>query len=249
MIIGIISGANDKIPPLPFFARLFNRTTIVSVNSAKNPFCGLAAILPYKTKSLQKMSASKLNRRLCQGYSKLCTLGAEKIVLAKEIKQIISEKNITLPFIPAKNEKQLFFRYVPAALRKTAEKCGINLLEAFICIRDSKMDRITEYLIRELCYDIKNLTVETQNIPRAKVFCDRFFEETGFSVNLSATTPRNFDVLINADNCYFQIGQTLSVSEFDFGYELYGFDVASIDIADFLNSVNTDNLACIYKYI
>ncbi len=247
MLIHIVTEAKEK-PKAPFFNRLFKRITTEELRVSSNPFDALVHVLPYSEKQLEQMSTRRLLRLVKKVYSQLAKRNADRIIVSKQLKTIFFNKRIDFKAIDDDQVRHTFFKLVPEGIRRTARMCEINLLDAAICISDTKMDRISEYLMRELCYDIKKLTLCTNNTAAARAFCEDFFEETGFSVSVCSPPARSPDILIDVDNFSIRIGKDLFFADFDLGYNFNGYQISHTDAAACVKAVESSQLKCIYEY-
>ncbi|MBR5614514.1 MAG: hypothetical protein IKW64_04345 [Clostridia bacterium] len=247
MLIHIVTEAKEK-NKAPLFSRLFKRITTEELRVSSNPFDALVHVLPYSEKQLEQMDTRRLLRLVKKVCLKLERHNANRIVASKPLKAIFLNKQINFKNIDDEQVRRTFFKLVPEGIRRTARMCNINLLDAAICISDTKMDRISEYLIRELCYDIKKLTLCTNNTAAARAFCEDFFEETGFSVSVCATPVRSPDILIDVDDYNVCVGKDLFFADFDLGYDFNGYRISHADAAACIKTVDVSQLKCIYEY-
>lgn len=247
MVIGIVTEAKDKTRN-QFLTRFFKIYSKAWIKNMSNPFDSLVLILPYSKKRLANMSGRRLLKTIEKAVAYMKKCGADKVVVSDFLCGVLTAKSIACEAFGQGKTKKLFLTLAPECVRKTAELIGLDLLNASICISDTKMDRISEYLIRTLCYDTKNLTVITQNTLAAEKFCEAFFDETGLYVGIRETASRLFDVFIDVDEGLIRFGRDIFVRDVDFKYDFDGYKVKSLAAAACLKAVDTSRMICIYEY-
>ena len=222
MVIGVVTEPKKNTKRLTL-QRIFGYISVKSVLCRENPFDLLIAILPYSEKELIRKKDQKVKKLTEKAKRKLVKKGAQEIVFSV----FMNEK-----YNGHKNEaKELFFKYAPQCIRKTTNEMKTNLFESRVCIRDSKMERISENLINQLCFDIKNLVLITENTQKAQKLCERFYDETGLLVEVREGQPQRFDVLIDVDKGCIRFGSDLAVCGADMGYNFFGYNIDQLDVA------------------
>ena len=207
------------------------------IYSDKNPFQLIAAEIPLGKEQVTSMKDRVLTRHVKKAEKLLKENGVETIVLSDKIKSsIVSwgrfEDN-------SQQKKDIFLHAVPHAVRRFAPLCGINLMESKVCIRDSKMDRISEYLMRELCYDTKSLVICTQNKKGGVDLSERFCDETGMPVKICRDISRGtVDVFIDVDNSFVRIGRDMLIDSIKLDFDLGGYEADSLEIASYIKDFN-----------
>lgn len=228
--------------------RLFGTEVTDYISKEKNPFELSVQILPYSKRCLDKMSAKRLSRLVDKAISRLERYDVEKIVFSQELKLLFENKNIVHSSIDADKTRLYFLKLMPLCFRQTAKKCGINLLTSSVCISDTKMDRISAYLMRQLCFDVNDLAICTQNSERAQRLCDEFYDETGLLVQVCKEIKRNTDIVIDVDAASLRIGRDLRVCGADFGFDFSGYNVSHMDVALHLQELDYARIRWIYTY-
>ncbi len=198
---------------------------------AENPFELLLAMLPYDQEKLWRKNPSKVKKLTEKAKQKLIKKGAQEVVFSTNFMDLLEKKGIYEYSDQKKAAKELFLRYTPECLRQTAGKVGIKLFNSRVCIRDIKMERISEYLINMLCYDVKNLALITQNIQKAKTVCEKFYDETGLLVEVKISETNKFDILVDVDKGCIRFGSDLWVCGADMGYNFLDYNVDQLTVA------------------
>ncbi len=207
------------------------------IYSDKNPFELIVAEIPFSKERMSSMKEKVLMRYAKKAEKLLKKSGTEAIVLSDNIKGSLVdwgnfEKNI-------QQKRDIFLHTVPHAIRRFAPECGVDLMEAKVCIRDSKMDRISEYLMRELCYDIRNLIICTQNEKNGADLCEQFCDETGMPIKICRNISYGaVDVFIDVDNGFVRIGRDIVVDGIKLDFDLGGFRADSLEISSYIKGFN-----------
>lgn len=231
-----------------FFKRILRIKIKEEIKNAANPFDLVVGIVPFSEFRLEKMKRSRLETIIRKQQQYLSSCGIKKIVYSDFLKGICKEKGVLLGEVDDETGNVVFLKLAPVCVRQTAKKCGIDLMNALVCIRDVKAGRISEYLMRELCFDTKSLVLCTQNKEHAENICEEFFEETGFLVNtLDYCIPKS-DICIDVDLGEISFGPDLYVRTFDMGFELNGYEVKHTEIAACLPKLCTSEIRCQYSY-
>lgn len=246
MKIGLITEPKAYTGKI-FFKRILGAGIREEIKNSDNPFEAVVQVLPFSKKKLMGMSPVKLKKRIKREQQRLYRCGIEKIVYSVFIKELCRDKNVLMADITSNGDK-VFLSLVPRCIRETAKKCGINLISSSICIRDIKMDRISEYLMQELCFDTKNLAISTQNIHRARMICDRFYEETGLLVDVSESFEKLANICIDVDLAEVSVGNDLIIRNVDFGFDLCGYDAQHMDFAPYLPEFKPEKIKWCYSY-
>lgn len=204
------------------------------ISDERNPFEFTAVRLPYTADRIIKMTEKRRMLLVKKAVILLKKAGISHIVLTNGLKKYSNEIMAVCGGISVADGRKEFYKYIPDAVRIAAKKCSIELLDAKVCISTIRADRITEYLLRELCYDIKNLTVCTEDAENAKMLCRDFSEETGFFPKITSAvqnSPNKADVLIDLDNNRVRIGRNVVIDGVEFDFNLNDFEVNMLDIA------------------
>lgn len=239
--------------PKTYTGRIFLKSILgiaikEEIKHPSNPFELKVGILPFSEAMLNRMPPRRLEKVIKKQQIRLKRCGVEKIVYSDFLKKICGEKTILKEYVDDNCGNILFLKLLPIFIRQTAEKIGIDLINATICIRDSKAGRISEYLMRELCFDTKNLEVCTRERVRFEAVCDRFYEETGLLVKVLDWDMVTADVCIDVDLLELRFGRDLFVRTIDMGFDLDGYVVRHRDIAACLDKFEPDKIKCCYSH-
>ena len=244
MVIGVVTEAKDK----NILQRIFKFLTVKIIEAEENPFKLVAVTIPYTKQKLEKMNyrhCLRLQKRIAKKARKH---GVLRLILTRYV-MCQAFENWKDPLAATVNEgKFLLLKLAPDCIRKATNQMDEKLINQVVCISDFEMDRISEYLIRELCYDTKRIALATQNRERAERFSEAFFEESGLLVEVRPNLPKQQGILINVDEGYIKIGNDLYIRDIDFGYKLFGLDVKSVDIAACLRETPSLKFKGIYSY-
>ncbi len=247
MKIGII--ATPKAYKRRFFLwEILKIIKIEEIKSAANPFELIMGVIPLSDVRLKKMSPQKAERLLLNAKDRLKRFGAEKVLYTDFIKNVCREKGILRDMTTDDSGDKLFLMLMPRCIRETAKKCGMNLLETSVCIRTDKAGRISEYLMKSLCFDTKNIVMCTKNKEHAQKNCDSFFEETGLLVRNIGFNEVPNGIVIDTEKRSVSFGRDLYVNEVDMGFNLDGYIVKHREIAAILKGYKPDNLKWKYSY-
>ncbi len=244
MVIGVVTEAKDK----NILQRIFKVLTKRKFETEENPFKLVAVCVPYSSRELEKMDLRRVLRLFQKAVKKARKAGAERIVLSRSVMRLTREIQAELSDVSLNAGKLLFLGLAPECIRKTAVETGEKLIYQSVCISDFEMDRISEYLVRELCYDTKRMTIVTQNVERAESFCEMFFEESGLLVEVRKDLPKRTGIFINVDYGFIRFGNDLYIRDIDFGYKLFELDVKSVDLAACLRENITREFKGVYSY-
>ena len=244
MVIGIVTEAKDK----SILQRIFKILTVKVIEVGENPFKLVVVTIPFAVQKLEKM-----DRKHCIRLQKRIVKKAKK----HRVQRIILSHSIVCPAFeswkeplvaPLNDGKFLLLKLAPECIRKAASQLDEKLINQVVCISDFEMDRISEYLIRELCYDTNRIVLTIRNRERAEMFSEAFFEESGLLVEVREDLPKQQRILINVDEGYIKFGKDLYIQDIDFGYKLFGLDVKSVDIAACLRDTLPLKFKGIYSY-
>ncbi len=217
MRIGIV--AERRIKTLNPFERYKKEW----INSEKNPFELIIATIPYSIAGLDKTSPKRVKKAVFKAAKMLKASGADKILFStflSEYSDISTDsKNLALSGI------------IPDCIRTVAPKCGIFPPDCKICIRADKMDRITEYLATELCYDTKKLVLCISDNHGATDFQERFFNETGSLAEISCKVPPDAEILIDLTDSTVRIGRDILIDGVELDLDMGGCSVNFLDVA------------------
>lgn len=205
----------------------------------KNPFELISVIIPYSQNSLKRMNPKRLKRVIDKAIGVLENDGTKHVLYSPFIKQISYDDNASGY---AEVKKSLFEKWAYACVMNVAEKYNMKLLDAKVCISDSKLDRISETLMAMLCYDTQNLVLRTDNQNKAQQVRDRFFEETGMNIKITNHININaVDVLIDVDNASVRFGRNLLIDGVSGDFELAGLPIDPVEITAYLGDFGINN--------
>lgn len=225
MRIGIISERRIKTRN-PF--KRYSRETIVS---AKNPFELIIAGIPYSAEKLSGISPKRIKKAVLKAEEILRNSGADKIITTASLKEYTS--------ITFDSKKQIFSAVIPGCIRNIAPKCGIYPPDCRICIRADKMDRITEYLATELCYDTKKVLLYIADKSDVADFQERFFDETGALAEIVCDDSPKADILVDLTVPSVRIGRDILIDGIELDLDMGGCDVNFLDIATYIGEEYT----------
>ena len=233
MLIGIISeSTNEKKRVLG----MLKRRKIEDVVAGTLP-CRIIATEIF-------CRGKKISGKIENAAQRLRENGAERIILSRGLKKYRDMVNHKIWM----GEDELY-RCFPDCVRVVSEKCGINLLKSEVCISATKMDRISEYLLQNFCYDTKKITIYTEDSEAAETVCGKFYDDTGLSVHISRDIKKadSADILVDVDKRNVRIGRNIVVdhAEFDLNIEKYSIDV--LDIVTCLKGFDWVNTIKSYK--
>jgi hypothetical protein len=206
-----------------------------------------AVVIPYTRKKLLSMDDKKLEKVLDRAEKKAAKYKVNAVIYSEFLTEICKGKSHIKKEIYQAGE-MLFIKLIPDCIRVTAKKCGINLLNSCICIKCSKMERIIEYLMRNLCFDTKKLVLAISDTKDAADACDRFFEETGLSVEISEDMFPKADIVIDVERAEVEIVNNLFIRDIDLSLDLMGYKARDIDIAVYAGNLNASDFSCRYDF-
>ena len=200
--------------------RFWGEYTKEFILNSKNPFEILAVTVPYSENQLGRLKSSLKNRVLNKAKTIMEKNGVEKVFFSPSVSRAVNSEDDTSGAGFAKHI--LFPKWAYVCVRLFSKRYGIDPLRSKVCIRHSRMDRISEQFISQLCFDTKMLTVCTNDYCRAQTFRERFLDETGMAVKIADYDAwRDYDIVIDVDGALVRIGRDLivdgAVAEFDFG--------------------------------
>ncbi len=237
MTIGIIAEPKSYTRKF-FYKRLLNIHTFEKIKDAGNPFEAIVEIVPLSRKSLERMKAVRLKKLLFKKIKLLKKNGVTKYLLSDYLLHLCQSKGIDTDIFFNGSGRKLFLKLMPLCIRQIAKKSGIDLFSSMVCISDTKMDRISEYLMRELCFDTKKLYLSTQNIKSAKAFCENFCDETGLWIDICDSPNPHCDIVLDVDSCHIKFGNDLFIRDAKFDFNLCGFNICHTDIVTLLPNQN-----------
>ncbi len=247
MTIGLLTESKSYTGKY-FFKRLFGIRTYEKITSPLNPFDLIAEILPYPFSRLEKMSCIRLKKILGKKVKMFAKLGITKLVLSDRLYKLCKLKQIDTSHFANGNGKRIFLLLMPLCVRQVSKSAGIDLFSANVCISDFKLDRISEYLLRGLCFDTKRICLCTTNQSAAQQLCERFCDETGLWVDIRSNMDCSCDILLDVDECEVKIGHDLFVRDAKYDFFFSDYDICHTDIASLLNVSELSPVGWIYSY-
>ena len=226
-----------------FFKRLFGILIKDRIEKEENPFRIEVRVLPLKVKTIEKMPKKRLKRYIKKASEELSKSGAEKIVFSKFLRSFGLENNQD-----DYKERELFLKLAPLCIRQTAPLCGVDLMRESVCIRAIKMDRISEYLARDMCFDTNNIIINTKTKEQANRFCEDFYDETGLWVRVTDYSDATGGIYIDVDKAEIGFGKNLYVRSIDFGFDFSGYSVNQQDALVHLRGFKRDKIKWCYDY-
>ncbi len=245
MTVGLVTQAKE-CRGQNFLKRLLRKKPRKMESKNKNPFDLIVEIIPFSEEALEKMSSYLLEKLITKRCKRLKHCGVDEIIYSDFLEKLLAEKAV---FLRKQTGQNLFFlKKTPACIRHTAEKCGIDLLKSTICIREVNAGRISEYLMRELCFDTKRIVICTKNKKSAREICDRFFEETGLLVNVFDYDERTANICIDTDANEVKFGPDLYVRDADLDFDFGGYKVSNIRAAGLLTEFEPQKIRWLYSH-
>ncbi len=241
MLIGIVSERTDE---KTCFATFVKET----IFDEHNPFGIVAIRLSHTAEKLEKFTSKRRTAIIRKAIRRLEKADVHHIVFSESLRKYKHELMCEDVFVA--NGENIFYKFVPDAVRKAAHRCSVNLLASKVCITAAGQDRITEYLMREMCYDIKNLTVFTDDTERTQRMCESFAEDTGLfpqTSDIKNSASKNADVLIDLDRHRVRVGRNVVIDGVEFDFKLNGYSVNMLDIAACLGDVDLSDRVISYK--
>ncbi len=220
--IGIITGHPTKPK-----RRFFGGYTKEAILSEKNPFSLTVVYVPFGEDELRELTGRKAEKILTKA-KKLLSEPVDHIVLSDGFDNFFQNEQQWL-----KSAARLeFLSAAPGCIRRISAECGMNLMDAKVCIRDSESDRISETLMKKLCFDTKSMVLCTKDRERGKVICEKFLDETGMVVPVvRGFQDSRADVVIDADRGEIRFGKSVRIDGILLDFELGGANVDSLRVA------------------
>lgn len=250
MRIGIVSECirEEEKALKRFWIRKYVTETISDIN---NPFEVVVLKLPYTLEKIRTMSGKRRASVFRKTVGFLEKEAVDSVVLSNGLKDYQNEIACICQKFSVADGFKLFYKFVPDAVRRISDRCSLKLLDAKVCISSMQEDRITEYLVREMCYDIKNLTICTNDVKRVKLFCDDFAKETGFFprvVDINNCASRKVaDIFVDIDENKVRIGRNVVIDGVNFDFKLNGYPVNMLDIVACLKEIDVSDRVISYN--
>lgn len=225
MRIGII--AERRIKPQSPFER-YQREIIYN---EKNPFELIIVRIPYTAERLDKTSPQRIKKAVLKAEEILKNSGADNIISTLLLKEYSGNTN--------SSGNQAFGAIIPHCIRNVAPRCGIFPPDCKICIRARKMDRITECLATELCYDTKKLIICTPDSHVAASFQQRFYTETGSFAEITEECKADAEILVDLMQPSLRIGRDILIDGIQLDLDMGGSDVDFLEVAACIGEYNT----------
>ncbi len=243
MKIGILSECqrqDDFSQRIPFWRK--SPCGIEMIDEQKNGFLLTAVQLPYTLYQLKTVSEKKRTIALRRACDILISQGISRAVYTKEMKQIFSPRDAVN--IQILQEGELFYHFLPGVLRRLTKKYQLDRLSARLGISDTGLSLMTQRLMNELRYDARYMQLYTSNIEQGEDLSVRFSDEFGVPVTVAQTENMQYcDILIDLDKKKLRIGRDLVVDDFELDFDVGGYDVNTMEIANGLDiPIETDRI-------
>ncbi len=206
----------------------FEKIEREKIESGNNPFELIVARIP----ELENKTPERKRKYRAKAEKILKKENVDRIILSKPVKEACG--------ISGSDERnRLFIEFVPNCIRRLAKSCGLKILESKVCIRDNNPGRITEYLLRELCFDTKRIEICSENRKQTEKIRDVFYEDTGLLITISENPEKSdAEIEIDVQKPSVRIGRDMVVDGIEFGFDLGGCDVDSLEVAATLKNVS-----------
>ncbi len=231
-----------------FWRRILNIPRRKEIKNNHNPFELIVLEIPIPLNSILELKPRKLERKLTNYRQSLLKKGIDRVIFSKFIKEVCKEKNIFFEDIYNKLQNEYFLRVSPLCIRDTAKQCSIDLMRESVCIRSAKLDRISEYLMQQLCFDTNNIFLSTQNIKEANALCEQLYDETGLLIKVLEYPKEYGRICIDTDTAEISFDKNLHIRELDLGFDLGGYEASQTEIAAFLKDFAVQKPRCIYSH-
>lgn len=206
-VVVICEGAKEKNG---FLSRAFKKQSFGGEYRVFEDLTMVPLFIRFGAEELGKMSERRLLRML-RGAVKCAESRGGEITFSEVLCGII-QKRPSLETCFGRyisNKRGCFYKEIPKIVRRLASQCGVDLMRSVICIRDKKASRISEYLIRELCFDTKRILLCTEELETAEELRAAFAAETGMYVSVAgmqSEASAAADVFIDADEMKIRLG-------------------------------------------
>jgi len=201
----------------------FKRYQREQICNKKNPFELIILRIPYTAEELDKISSKRIKRAVFKAEKILKANGTDKIIFTALLRKYSDTLNDP--------GNQIFFTLIPHCIRSVAPKCSIFPPDCRICIKTTEMDRITEHLATELCYDTNRLIICTPDRQNAASFQERFYDETGFLAEITDKCLADAEIVIDLNQPSVRIGRDVRIDSVQFDFDLGGCDVNFLEVA------------------
>lgn len=248
MLVGIVSECTDGVRTRKH-RRFFKHYTVKHFENSDLAVELLAVSMPYTVPEFEKLKPERKRKVIERAVLRLCEYGVRNIVFSSALAGY-RESSKKIAGVKLLDGSDIFYRFVPDMIRKAAKKCGLRLIDARIGIAALKMDRITEYLIRELCFDSKRMTLYTDATDSDSDFFEKMFDETGFAPELkglNACDPRHGDIFIDTDRHAVRVGRDMVIDSLELELDIGGYRIDTLDVAACLGTRKISCLCLKYK--
>jgi len=204
------------------------------INHEKNPFELIVIIIPYSEEQFEDMADCRRQKVISKAKRQLLNDMVDDVIFTKGLyKYAAGDKNL----LSMRNK--LFLSIIPLCIKTMVPKCGMTFPLNEICIIDSKLERINEYFLEEICYDAKALKLCTQNTETATSLCERFYDETGLPVQIVKDLKKSYvDILIDTENARIKFGKDLIIDGAELDLYTAGYEVDFLEIAACVKNVD-----------
>ncbi len=223
--IGFVS--EQKTRSKKIFRREFTKEI---VSKPTNPFEIIAIALPFSKEELLARRQKKQQKVSERALNLLREEGVERIFFSHELGEML--KTLSPGYVPeTKKSRKLFFSWAYRCVKRITVTCGIKLLDAKVCIRTNKLDRLSENLMMQLCYDVKTLFLCTPRCDASDGVCRRFFEETGMCVRASESLAGDEDIVIDVECMEVRVGRDAVIDGAAPELDVGGFEIHLPELA------------------
>jgi hypothetical protein len=223
-----------------FFHKIFGRVLVKIVDLPGFNATIYAVVLPFNASELEKMPVKRRAKFLNKALRIFKKNDIKSIIYTREVKKIFSGQSIPTKYqgFSVFTGKGVFHEFVPEAVRRIMNRKNMSNLNMRLGISDRAMSIVTEYLVKNLCYDSKYIKIYTENLNKANELEDKVYNETGLALQISPLENRDLyksDIFIDVDELKIRMGRDLSVDGFvPVNVSVPGFDIDPMDLVECL---------------
>ena len=223
--IGLISEHRTK--PRRF---LWGKYTTDILKYSQNPFELVVVTVPFSECMFEKLKKKKKGRIVERAQRCLERNGVDRIVLSTFMKTQMTDSMLTKKCDCQK--RRLFSEWAYPCVKRMSAKCGINLMNAGICIRKARWGTDCEGIFEKLQYDTRRLAFCTRELQKGRMVCEKVSEDTGMPIKVvEYEAATEFDVVVDMDECWVRIGRDLIIDGAALEYNLGDFSADMTDIS------------------
>ncbi|MDR1392326.1 MAG: hypothetical protein LBJ09_03970 [Clostridiales bacterium] len=232
--IGLISELKNKKKYLNFISFKKIKIKIENLNNYNAKI--ICAIIPYTYEKISKLTAEK-REGILKNIAKLFKFyEVNDIIYERKLKELFTEQKFPGDFKVVMGDK-IFRRLIPDTIKKIMKTRKMTNLNTRLGISDNSMSFITEYLIKKLCYDSKQMKIYTRNIKKANTIEEKILEETGLPLQIFSSSDKYFDksdIFIDVDENKIKFKDAL-IDKIEYELEIPGYDIDTADLAECLS--------------